>query len=347
MLIRLVGLVTISCLVLLASACSPERDDTGPAEGPVAEGPAGVREIIRIAGDLYEARDGGHNTVFLVTPEGVILGDPMGVEAAQWLKQEIAERFDATVEYVIYSHHHPEHSTGGNVFADTATFVAHENTVAALNAPFPSNAGQMDRNGDGRIERADSTDPGYGGAAFDRYDRNGDGSITGEEITADTPMPDIVYSTQMGVTLGESRVDLIHPGPGHTEDMTVLLFPEERVIFGADIFHVRRFGVSLNGYPVEAYERAINELQQFDFDTVIAGHGDIIGEKADLALFLGWLQALDAGVAAGIAEGRSLEELLETLHFPEYQHWLQYEDRRVTLITEVYEFSTNQSRAGG
>ena len=136
--IRLVGLVTISCLVLLASACSPERDDTGPAEGPVAEGPAGSREIIQIAGDLYEARDGGHNTVFLVTPEGVILGDPMGVEAAQWLKQEIAERFDATVEYVIYSHHHPEHSTGGNVFADTATFVAHENTVAALNAPFPA-----------------------------------------------------------------------------------------------------------------------------------------------------------------------------------------------------------------
>ncbi len=338
--IRLAGLVTSLCLVLLASACSPERDDTSPAEGPVR-----LREIIRIAGNLYEARDGGHNTVFLVTPEGVILGDPMGVGAAQWLKQEIAERFDATVEYVIYSHHHPEHSTGGNVFADTATFVAHENTVAALNAPFPSNAGQMDRNGDGRIERADATDPGYGGGAFDRYDRNGDGSITGEEITADTPMPDIVYSTQMGVTLGGSRVDLIHPGPGHTEDMTVLLFPEERVIFGADIFHVRRFGVSLNGYPVEAYERAINELQRFDFDTVIAGHGDIIGEKADLALFLGWLQALDAGVAAGIAEGRSLEELLETLDFPEYQHWLQYEDRRVILITEVYEFSTNQSRA--
>ena len=182
MLIRFVGLVTISCLVLLASACSPERDDTGPAEGPV-----GVREIIQIAGDLYEARDGGHNTVFLVTPEGVILGDPMGVEAAQWLKQEIAERFDATVEYVIYSHHHPEHSTGGNVFADTATFVAHENTVAALNAPFPSNAGQMDRNGDGRIERADATDPGYGGGAFDRYDRNGDGSITAKRLPPTHP----------------------------------------------------------------------------------------------------------------------------------------------------------------
>ena len=103
MLSRLIGSVTSLCLGLLASACSPEG-----GEGP-------EREIIRITGNLYEARDPVHNTVFLVTPEGVILGDPMGVESAQWIKDEITERFDLAVEYVIYSHHHPEHATGGSV----------------------------------------------------------------------------------------------------------------------------------------------------------------------------------------------------------------------------------------
>jgi len=308
------------------------------AQGP--PGGLGEREIIHVTGDLYEARDQFRNTVFLVTPEGVILSDPLGVAFAQWLKEEITERFNSTVKYVIYSHHHPDHSTGGSVFADTAIFVAHENTIAALNAPFPSNAGQMDLDGDGRIERAELTAPGYGGT-FDLYNRNGDSYLTGDEITGDTPRPDIVYSERMSITLGGSRVDLIHPGPGHSEDMTVLLFPEERTIFGVDLFHVRRFGVSLNGYRLEAYENAINSLQEFDFDTVIAGHGDVIGEKADLALFLGWLQALDAGVAAGIAAGKSLEELLETLEFPDYQHWLLYEDRRPALITEAYELLTN------
>lgn len=330
---KLVRLVTSLCLASAASSCVQGEDEAILEEGP-------EREIIHIAGDLYEVRDPVHNTVFLVTSEGVIMGDPMGVESAQWIKEEIAERFNATVEYVIYSHHHPEHSTGGNVFADTATFVAHENTIAALNAPFPSNAGQMDLDGDGRIERADATAPGYGGA-FDKYDRNGDGYMIGEEITADTPRPDIVYSDQMSITLGGSRVDLIHPGPSHTEDMTVLLFPEERTIFGADVYHVRRFGGSLNGYRIEAYERAIEKLQEFDFDTVVAGHGDIIGEKADLALFLGFLQDLDESVALGIAEGRTLAELLESLSFPEYQHWLLYEERRVALITEAYELSTD------
>ena len=84
--------------------------------------------------------------MFLVTPDGVILADPIGIDFARWLKTELSDRFGSTVKYVIYSHHHPEHATGGTVFADTATFVAHENVIAALDAPFPSNAGQMDLN---------------------------------------------------------------------------------------------------------------------------------------------------------------------------------------------------------
>ena len=65
---------------------------------------------------------------------------------------------------------------------------------------------------------------------------------------ADTPRPDVVYSTEMSVTLGSSRVELIHLGPAHSDDMTVLLFPQQRTVFGVDLLHVKRFPVSLNGY---------------------------------------------------------------------------------------------------
>ena len=338
MLNRLIRSVTTPCFVLIASACAPQGDSADPVQGPV-QGP--VQEIINITGDLYEARDNIHNTVFLVTPDGIILGDPIGIDFARWLKTELADRFDSTVKYVIYSHHHPEHATGGTVFADTATFVAHENVVAALDAPFPSNAGQMDRNGNGRIERSEATDPGYPGN-FDKYDRNGDDTITGVEINADTPRPDIVYSTRMSITLGGSRVELLYPGPAHSDDMTVLLFPEQRAVFGVDLLHVRRFPVSLNGYPVARYVEANAKIQALDFDILIAGHGNLVGEKADLTLFLDFLRALEAGVTNGIAAGRSLEELRENLFFPDYEAWLRYEDRRVGLITDAYELLTAQ-----
>src|SRR3970040_1105069 len=86
-----------------------------------------VREITRIAGDLYRFRNAGHFSVFLVTPAGIIATDPINTEAARWLKQELARRFNQPVKYLIYSHDHSDHISGGEVFADTAVVTAHEN----------------------------------------------------------------------------------------------------------------------------------------------------------------------------------------------------------------------------
>lgn len=90
------------------------------------------REIMRIAGDLYRFQNNFHFSVFLVTPDGVIATDPIDADAATWLKAEIAKRFDKPVKYLVYSHDHPDHISGGEVFDDTAVVVAHENTRRAI-----------------------------------------------------------------------------------------------------------------------------------------------------------------------------------------------------------------------
>ena len=91
-----------------------------------------TREITNIAGDLYRFQNNFHFSVFLVTDDGIIATDPINTEAAEWLKTELQERFDQPVKYVLYSHHHADHASGGEVFADTAIFVGHENMPAAL-----------------------------------------------------------------------------------------------------------------------------------------------------------------------------------------------------------------------
>ncbi|MGH7772776.1 MAG: MBL fold metallo-hydrolase [Candidatus Binatia bacterium] len=93
---------------------------------------APVREITRIAGDLYRFRNAGHFSVFLLTPGGIIATDPINAEAARWLKQELANRFNQPVKYLIYSHDHADHISGGEVFADTAVVVAHENAKTVI-----------------------------------------------------------------------------------------------------------------------------------------------------------------------------------------------------------------------
>lgn len=98
----------------------------------VAAQPAPKRVITKIAGDLYRFQNNFHFSVFLVTPDGVIATDPINADAATWLKAEIKKQFDKEIKYVIYSHDHADHASGGEVFADTAIVVAHENAKEAI-----------------------------------------------------------------------------------------------------------------------------------------------------------------------------------------------------------------------
>jgi len=93
---------------------------------------APVREITKIAGEVYRFRNNNHYTVFAVTPAGVIATDPINADAARWLKAEIARRFNQPVRYVAYAHDHADHVSGGEVFADTAIVVAHDNAKAVI-----------------------------------------------------------------------------------------------------------------------------------------------------------------------------------------------------------------------
>ena len=43
------------------------------------------RSIAKIAGDLYRFQNNFHYSVFLVTPAGVIVTDPIDADAAGWL----------------------------------------------------------------------------------------------------------------------------------------------------------------------------------------------------------------------------------------------------------------------
>jgi len=97
-----------------------------------AQGP--VREITQIAGEVYRFRNQNHYSVFAVTPAGIIATDPINADAAQWLKAELQRRFNRPVKYLIYSHDHADHIAGGEVFANTATVVAHENAKATITA---------------------------------------------------------------------------------------------------------------------------------------------------------------------------------------------------------------------
>lgn len=94
------------------------------SRGVSAQEPRPDDEITKLADDVYLFRHKFHQSIFITTPKGVIVTDPISSDAAAWLKAKIKTLTDQPVRYVIYSHHHNDHITGGSVFADTALFVS-------------------------------------------------------------------------------------------------------------------------------------------------------------------------------------------------------------------------------
>jgi glyoxylase-like metal-dependent hydrolase (beta-lactamase superfamily II) len=90
-----------------------------------AQQPRPADEVTNLAEDVYLFRHQSHQAIFIVTPDGVIVTDPISPDAAAWLKAKIATLTEQPVRYVIYSHHHNDHITGGSIFSGTAHFVSH------------------------------------------------------------------------------------------------------------------------------------------------------------------------------------------------------------------------------
>ncbi|MCG7927768.1 MAG: MBL fold metallo-hydrolase [Candidatus Thiodiazotropha taylori] len=107
-------------------------NDKFPLNEPMG-GKAFGNSVKQISDGVYVFRWWVYRNIFIVTDEGVIVTDPMNVNASKALRSEIRKITDKPVKYVIYSHNHHDHISGGKIFKNEgATFIAHENVRKQL-----------------------------------------------------------------------------------------------------------------------------------------------------------------------------------------------------------------------
>ncbi|HSL80552.1 MAG TPA: MBL fold metallo-hydrolase, partial [Pseudolabrys sp.] len=86
--------------------------------------------------NVYIFRYQNHQAMFVVTPAGVIVTDPISYgrpQAAKAYLDEVRKITKAPIKYLIYSHHHYDHIAGGKVFKDAgATVVGHRRAKERL-----------------------------------------------------------------------------------------------------------------------------------------------------------------------------------------------------------------------
>ena len=324
---------------------------SGAATSAMAQQKSPPRGIVNITGQLYRAQNDNHYTVFLVTPEGIIMSDPINRDFARWLKGEFATRFKVPVRYVLYTHKDWDHASGGVVFADTAEFVGHANMRAGValppgNPPLPADGVKMDANRNGVVERSEAT--GATAERFDLFDENRNGILSAAELIRgsvnDVFLPSTTFRDRHTVTLGGKRVIMVPLGVAHTDDSTALYFPDERTVFSADVLQVKRLPQNITP-TVGAYIDALRTIMALDFDHAATGHA-LMGTKKDAAMSLQYLEELSKGVAAGIGAGRSLADIQKTLTLDAYKGFERWDTHRTVHIEQVYSIINGTPRTG-
>jgi cyclase len=97
-------------------------------------------------------------------------------------------------------------------------------------------------------------------------------------------IPRITFSDETQVFLGGKEVRARYLGRGHTNGDAVIYFPSERVLHTGDLCMTTGgppfIDYSAGGSLVD-WDKTLEQALQYDFDTVIPGHGPV-SKKADL-----------------------------------------------------------------
>lgn len=117
-------------------------------------------------------------------------------------------------------------------------------------------------------------------------------------------LPHLTFSDEQQVFLGGQHVIARTLGRGHTNGDAVIYFPAERTLHTGDLFVTpgAPFCDTANGGSIKEWDGTIQKVLQYDFDTVIPGHGPV-SKRADLVKWVQTLATVQSRVKTACAGG--------------------------------------------
>jgi glyoxylase-like metal-dependent hydrolase (beta-lactamase superfamily II) len=236
----------------------------------------------RVADNLYVLFGFGGNIAVQLGDQGVLMVDSQMPELAPKIRAAIREIGGDDIDFAINTHWHYDHADGNQRFGPEGVwFVAQaesrrrmtiDNTIDPMSRPaFPQ--------------------PAYPPAA----------------------LPIMTFDDRMQFHFNDERIDLMHFGPAHTAGDAAIFFRGHNAVHLGDVFTPGGYPFidSDNGGDIDgmiAFCRAV--LTELDEDAiVIPGHGGIT-DYAELAKYTEMLQSSRDRIAALIATGASLEQVI-------------------------------------
>lgn len=214
--------------------------------------------------------------------KGTLLVDAGNSPAhARLLLAEMATLGDIRPTYIALTHWHWDHVFGGAVF-DTP-IIAHRETAAHLR-----DMAQLDWRDaalDARVAAGTEID-------FCRTMMKAEMPDRSELVIRP---PDITFSQEMTLDLGDVTCELKHVGGDHSADSTLIYIPEEKVVFLGDCLYVDIYNEP-HRYTTDKLFPLIDAVLAYDADSYLLGHHDAVMSKAELTAWMTDLQMIGRAV---------------------------------------------------
>jgi cyclase len=138
--------------------------------------------------------------------------------------------------------------------------------------------------------------------------------------TGQIPPPTITYASDYTLRLGGVEVKLMHFGNGHTNDDTVVYFPNLKVVAVGDLFAPGTPDPDFSaGGSLVDWGPVLDQILKLDFDFVVPSKGPMI-TRDDLVAFKTKIEILVSRARALVKSGILKEQLLAQLN-PEDFGW--------------------------
>jgi glyoxylase-like metal-dependent hydrolase (beta-lactamase superfamily II) len=233
-----------------------------------------------VAPGLHLIIGAGGNILASIGEQGVLIVDDQVPELIPRIQKSIHELGGGDIDFVINTHWHFDHADGNEMLGSEGSWI---------------------------ISQANSRE-----MLKDRQLINLVGLKIDQPAYPDVALPVITYENQMQLHFNGEQIDLLHVGPAHTSGDTVVFFRGSNVVHMGDVFNSRYpFIDADNGGDLDGAIRFCEQvLAEIDENTkVVPGHG-VVGSRQDFADYVSMLKTIRQRIAAMIADGASLEEVI-------------------------------------
>ncbi len=149
-------------------------------------------------------------------------------------------------------------------------------------------------------------------------------------------LPWITYKQELLIRSGQTTVQVLYFGPGHTSGDSVIYLSKEKVAFLGDLIFIGREPLihRQKGGNSFGVVKILKEVLKLDATSFIHGHGEVI-DRTGIEKAIADLETKQAQVKALVDQGKSLEEIKAALNVKEAPE-VSGRPRRPSLVEIIY-----------